>query len=157
MLSLATRGLAHMERSWHPYSVLLLASSADRVAGFEEVLQEKGYAVSRETCEPAVVDHACASRPDAVIVESRAPGHVGLDVCRLLVGDPRFSATTPILLVTDDGAASLRHAALQAGAWDVFADPLDMATVLLKLRTYVRVHVSGERRVAVPLVERLGF
>ncbi|HYB52338.1 MAG TPA: PilZ domain-containing protein [Thermoanaerobaculia bacterium] len=52
-------------------------------------------------------------RPDVVFLDSELSGMSGVDVCRVLKADPRFSRT-PIVLVTDEDGSEIRRAAADA-------------------------------------------
>ena len=73
------------------------------------------------------------------------PDMDGLEVCQQLREDPRFSPATPIIVTSSGPAArAQRLAALRAGAWDYFTQPLDGEVLLLKLWTYSRAKQSAD-------------
>jgi diguanylate cyclase (GGDEF)-like protein len=63
----------------------------------------------------------------------------GFDVCRTLRSDPRFSATTPIVITTSGPSGrTQRLDAYRAGAWEFLGQPLDGEALLLKLNTFLQ-------------------
>src|SRR5688500_17000962 len=63
----------------------------------------------------------------------------GVDVCRTLRSDPRFSATTPIVITTSGPSGrTQRLEAYRAGAWEFLGQPLDGEALLLKLNTFLQ-------------------
>jgi PleD family two-component response regulator len=72
----------------------------------------------------------------------------GFEVCRLLRSDPRFSATTPIVITTSGPSGrTQRLEAYRAGAWEFLGQPLDGEALLLKLGTFLqcKMEVDGLR------------
>jgi len=60
-------------------------------------------------------------------------------VCRALRSDPRFSATTPIVITTSGPSGrTQRLEAYRAGAWEFLGQPLDGEALLLKLDTFLQ-------------------
>jgi diguanylate cyclase (GGDEF)-like protein len=67
------------------------------------------------------------------------PDMHGFDVCRALRNDPRFSATTPIVITTSGPSGrTQRLEAYRAGAWEFLGQPLDGEALLLKLGTFLQ-------------------
>lgn len=134
------------DRSWQPFSVLVAGDAPDAATTtIDHALEANGYAVIRAEGVEETVEVACAARPDAVILTVHAPGESGLDACRRLCGDPRFPATTPVILLTD-GNTPEAEAAYRLGAWDVcHVGPRTERVLLLKLQTFVRARLVSER------------
>ncbi|MDX2194303.1 MAG: response regulator [Gemmatimonadales bacterium] len=103
----------------------------------ESVLTPLGFAVSRVFTGRQALDTARELRPDVVVLDAQLPDLHGFDVCRVLRGDDRFGSVTPIIVTTAGPAGRAeRLEALRAGAWDFFSQPLDVDTMLLKVRNY---------------------
>jgi diguanylate cyclase (GGDEF)-like protein len=67
------------------------------------------------------------------------PDMHGFEVCRSLRSDPRFSATTPIVITTSGPSGrTQRLEAYRAGAWEFLGQPLDGEALLLKLNTFLQ-------------------
>lgn len=132
------------ERSWQPFSVLVAAPADGAVRTLEQALEASGYAVIRAESGEEAVEVACVARPDAVLLGTHDADHPGVEVCRRLSGDPRFPATTPVILVADEAPGG-REAAYRMGVWDVYAGPHDASALLLKLQTFMRARLVSER------------
>lgn len=61
-------------------------------------------------------------RPDLAILDVAMPGMTGLEVCRLVRGDPAL-AETPVLLLSAAVDEASRAAGAEAGAFDYLAKP----------------------------------
>lgn len=122
-----------------PPLVLIANDQEWSARSLETILGPRGYAVLRAYNGKQVLELARTSKPDAVILALRLPEPDGLEVCRALRDDRRFSSLIPII-ITAAGPASReqRHAAYEAGAWELYGQPFDSELMLLKLDTYMR-------------------
>ncbi|MGE5246168.1 MAG: response regulator [Betaproteobacteria bacterium] len=119
---------------------LRLALLADRDADTRMMYAEY---LTRARCE---VDHATdgrealakaiSRRPDAVVTDTRLPGIDGIDLCRLLRGDPA-TASIALVIVTGDAYAADVQRAEGAGADRVLIKPCLPETLLAELRRLV--------------------
>lgn len=138
--------MSQIEKPWRPFQVLVVSDSEWGARSLDSVLEARGYAVLHARTGRAAIDLAVAAQPHAVILDSDAPDMSGVDLCRLLTGDPRFLPTTPIILMTAHvHTRSERMEAFEAGAWEVCARPFDGAMMLRKLQTFVRAKQCSER------------
>jgi diguanylate cyclase (GGDEF)-like protein len=81
---------------------------------------------------------AWRTHPDAIVIDSGMTDVSGIEVCRLLRRDARFSVSTPIIVTTAGPAARAdRLEAYRAGAWEYCSDPIDADQLLLKLETFI--------------------
>lgn len=130
-----------------PRFTVLIAAPLASTRRLEQLLETGGYAVLRAESTEEVVEVACAAQPAAVILGTHAPEAPGVDVCRQLAGDPRFAATTPVILVTDGPPGTLAdaEAAYRMGVWDVCRGDQVESVLLPKLRTFVRAQLASDR------------
>jgi len=94
------------------------------------------------------LERARTAQPDLIILDAQMPDIHGFEVCRLLRSDPRFSATTPIVITTSGPSGrTQRLEAYRAGAWEFLGQPLDGESLLLKLETFLqcKLEVDGLR------------
>jgi len=85
------------------------------------------------------LERARSSQPDLIILDAQMPDMHGFEVCRTLRSDPRFSATTPIVITTSGPSGrTQRLEAYRAGAWEFLGQPLDGEALLLKLNTFLQ-------------------
>ena len=122
-----------------PPPLVLIANDQEWSArSLESILGPQGYAVVRAHTGRQAIDLAWRTRPDAVLLDSGMPDIGGLEVCRLLRRDARFSASTPIIITTAGPAARAdRLEAYRAGAWEYCSDPIDTDALLLKLENFI--------------------
>jgi PleD family two-component response regulator len=134
------------DKSWRPFVVLTAAERKLPQRALHSVLEESGYAVLGADTGRQALELAHASKPDAVLLDTGLSDISAVEVCRRLSGDPDFSATTPIILLTSHGTSRRdRLDAYASGAWDLCSHPLDGTALLLKLQIYLRARQAGER------------
>ena len=131
--------MTETERPSRPPLALLANDQEWSARSLESILGPNGYAVLRAYTGRQALEMARSSLPDVVIVDARLPDIDGIDVCRTLREDPRFSATTPIVITSaGEGARAQRLAAYRAGAWEYCTHPLDGEGLVVKLDTFMR-------------------
>ncbi len=102
--------------------ILVGDEQTEHTAHLRAELRGLGYHVVTATDSAQALAHVRAGLPDAVIIDLTAPHIDGLAVCRCLRLDPVTTAA-PIIAVAAD--ADTRRAALEAGADEALACPLD--------------------------------
>ncbi len=127
--------------------MVLIANDQEWSArSLESILVPNGYTVIRAYTGQQALDRALSARPDLVILDAQMPDLHGIEVCRLLREDPRFSAITPILITTAGPSGRVqRLEAYRAGAWEFLGQPLDGESLLLKLGTYLAAKQDADR------------
>jgi two-component system, cell cycle response regulator len=122
-----------------PPPLVLIANDQEWSArSLESILGPRGYAVVRAHTGRQAIDLAWRTRPDALLIDSGMPDIGGVEVCRLLRRDSRFSPSTPIIITTAGPAARTdRLEAYRAGAWEYCSDPIDTDALLLKLENFI--------------------
>jgi diguanylate cyclase (GGDEF)-like protein len=122
-----------------PPPLVLIANDQEWSArSLESILGPQGYAVVRAHTGRQAMDLAWRTRPDAILLDSGMPDIGGVEVCRLLRRDARFSPSTPIIVTTAGPAARAdRLEAYRAGAWEYCSDPIDTDALLLKLENFI--------------------
>lgn len=131
--------MAQRDEAAQPPLVLVANDQEWSVRSLESILAPNGYAVVRAHTGQQALDQARSQRPDLIILDAQMPDIHGFDVCRMLRDDPRFSATTPIIITTSGPSGrAQRLEAYRAGAWEFLGQPVDGEALLLKLRTFVQ-------------------
>jgi diguanylate cyclase (GGDEF)-like protein len=126
--------------------LVLIANDQEWSGSLSSILAPKGYAVVRAYTGYQALERARSSQPDIVILDAQMPDLHGIEVCRQLRDDPRFSPTVPILITTaGPSGRTQRIEAYQAGAWEFLGQPLDGEALLLKLDTFVRAKLEVDR------------
>jgi PleD family two-component response regulator len=120
--------------------LVLIANDQEWSArSLESILGPSGFAVVRAYTGQQALERARTSQPDLIILDAQMPDMHGFEVCRTLRSDPRFSATTPIVITTSGPSGrTQRLEAYRAGAWEFLGQPLDGEALLLKLNTFLQ-------------------
>ena len=120
--------------------LVLIANDQEWSArSIESILGPNGYAVVGAYTGQQALERARASQPDLIIHDAQMPDMHGFEVCRALRSDPRFSATTPIVITTSGPSGrTQRLEAYRCGAWEFLGQPLDGEALLLKLATFLQ-------------------
>ena len=129
-----------------PPLVLIANDQEWSARSLESILAPAGYAVLRAYTGRQALDIARNAQPDAVILDYKMPDLDGIEVCRLLQNDSRFSRLTPIIVTTSTiTGLTQRLAAFEAGAWEFCTQPLDADALIFKLGTFVRAKQDADR------------
>jgi PleD family two-component response regulator len=138
-------------------SLVLIAGQGEWLGrSVESVLESNGYSVLRVDGGRRALELARGTAPDALLLDASLSDGSGIDVCRALVGDPLFDPATPIFITSGAPASNrVRTDAYEAGAWDFCTHPLDVETLLLKMRTFVRARRRSEEAQSVSLIDPL--
>jgi diguanylate cyclase (GGDEF)-like protein len=120
--------------------LVLIANDQEWSArSLESILGPNGYSVVRAYTGQQALERARTSQPDIIILDAQMPDMHGFEVCRALRSDPRFSATTPIVITTSGPSGrTQRLEAYRCGAWEFLGQPLDGEALLLKLGTFLQ-------------------
>lgn len=81
--------------------------------------------------------------PDIVIIDWMLPGMSGIDLCRILRGDQRFSRTA-LLILTARGTEMDVVAGLSAGADDYVIKPFRTRELLARVKAILRRYTTEE-------------
>ncbi|GGN70614.1 hypothetical protein GCM10010112_37270 [Actinoplanes lobatus] len=84
---------------------------------------------------------------DAAVIDVRMGGISGIELCRLIRGDPK-TASLPILMVSADVHGHRVTTALRAGADDFLAKPFSRAEFTARVETLMRVRSAAAARAA---------
>ncbi len=117
--------------------------STNRIV-FKVKLTAAGYqtlmAVDGESC----VRMALAELPDIILLDLFLPDRSGIEVLRALKAHPQ-TRRIPVVMFSSEADATMRQAALRAGAEDFLARPIDDQTLMARLRGLLRAreHLAG--------------
>ena len=130
--------MANRDRAPNAPLVLIANDQEWSARSIESILGPSGYSVVRAYTGQQALERARTSQPDIIILDAQMPDMHGFEVCRALRSDPRFSATTPIVITTSGPSGrTQRLEAYRAGAWEFLGQPLDGEALLLKLNTFL--------------------
>jgi len=118
--------------------VLVVDDLKTNVRMLEQALAKDGYTILTAFSGAEALLVVQRERPDLVLMDIRMPGRDGIEVCRQLKHD---SATRlmPIVLMTGFSSAEDRIGAIEAGADDFLAKPVDVAELRARVKSLVRL------------------
>jgi adenylate cyclase len=103
----------------------------------EAVLASRGYTVVPAASGEEALGRIAAGPADLVLLDIVMPGLDGYEVCRRLRADPATSFL-PVVMVTASGEQE-KTKAIEAGADDFIAKPIDQAELLARVRSLLRI------------------
>src|SRR6476619_3085432 len=131
--------MANRDKAASPPLVLIANDQEWSARSLESILGPSGYSVVPAYTGQQAWERARTAQPDLIILDAQMRDIHGFEVCRMLRSDPRFSATTPIVITTSGPSGrTQRLEAYRAGAWEFLGQPLDGEALLLKLDTFLR-------------------
>lgn len=134
------------EQANHPPLVLIANDQEWSSRSLESILVPRGYEVVRAYTGRQAIERARTAHPDLIILDAQMPDLHGVEVCRELRADPRFSPTIPIIITTaGPSGRAQRLEAYQAGAWEFLGQPLDGESLLLKLDAFLKAKLEVDR------------
>src|SRR5262252_8201184 len=83
------------------------------------------------------LDAIAVGRPDLVLLDVVMPGMDGLEVCRRIKSDPA-NRLVPVVIVTSLNAVEDRVRALEVGADDFLAKPIDRRELMTRVLTLIK-------------------
>src|SRR5918997_7097058 len=140
--------MANRDKAGSAPLVLIANDQEWSARSLESILGPSGYSVVRAYTGQQALERARTAQPDLIILDAQMPDVHGFEICRMLRTDPRFSATTPIVITTSGPSGrTQRIEAYRAGAWEFLGQPLDGEALLLKLGTFLqcKLEVDGLR------------
>ena len=119
------------------YNVLVVEDSATMRQMISMALQERGYQI---TVAPDGITglHALAEQtPDAILLDLNLPDIDGFELCKRMKAEPR-SRNIPVLVMTSLGESGFEIMAIEAGADDFIAKPIDPLVLDARIQMVVR-------------------
>lgn len=121
-----------------PLSVLVASGDEWSARAIESILSAEGYAVLRAGTAREALIVAQRRVIDALIAESTLPDQSAVELCRALRADPAFGARVPVLItMAGPVERTARLHAHEAGAWQVYGQPLDVPLLVRQLEAYL--------------------
>jgi len=119
-------------------TVLVVDDLRTNVRMLEQALAKDGYTILTAFSGVDALLVVQRERPDLVLMDIRMPGRDGIEVCRQLKHDPA-TRLMPIVLMTGFSSAEDRIGAIEAGADDFLAKPVDVAELRARVKSLVRL------------------
>jgi DNA-binding NtrC family response regulator len=111
--------------------ILLVDDEVDFVATLAERLRARGLAVETAHSGEEALAKSKLKRPDAVVLDLAMPGMDGIETLTALLAD---NAELQVMLLTGQATIKTALAATRLGAVDVLEKPIDINTLLEKIR-----------------------
>jgi diguanylate cyclase (GGDEF)-like protein len=119
------------------YSILVVEDSATMRQMITMALQERGYHVSG-AADGITGLHALAEfTPDAILLDLNLPDIDGFELCKRMKAEPG-SRNIPVLVMTGLGESGFEIMAIEAGADDFIAKPVDPLVLDARIQMVVR-------------------
>jgi adenylate cyclase len=117
--------------------ILVVDDVPENVRLLEAVLTSRGYDVVSATDGGFALELAVSAKPDLVLLDVVMPELDGYAVCRRL-RESDETAVLPVIMVTAS-QGSEKTSAIEAGADDLIAKPLDHDELLARVRSLLRI------------------
>jgi len=118
-------------------TILVVEDEEDLLELARYNLAREGYQVIAVGSGEEALDAARTRLPDVVLLDLMLPGINGLDVCRLLKGDPR-TRHVPVIMVTARGEDADVVLGLELGADDYVIKPFSPRVLVARVRVALR-------------------
>jgi two-component system phosphate regulon response regulator PhoB len=114
-------------------------------------LKSAGFLVALAEDGPEAINKARSQSPALIILDLMLPGMSGLEVCRVLKGDPA-TAKIPVIMLTARAEEMDRIVGLELGADDYMTKPFSPRELVLRVRSVLRRGAaSGEQEDSIQL------
>ena len=120
-----------------PLHALAVDDEQENLMLIREILERDGF---RVTTQDSPLDFWASleeAQPDVILLDYDMPRISGLDICRTVRSDPRWSST-PLLLLTGRSDTHTITEAFNAGADDFITKPIVGPEILARIRTRTR-------------------
>src|SRR6266540_3166441 len=121
-----------------PPKILIVDDTPHNVKMLVDLLSAKGYATVTAASGQEGLELVEAERPDLVLLDVMMPGMDGYEVCRRIRANPNYGIL-PVVMVTALDPARERIKGLEAGADDFLTKPVNMAELVARVRSLLRI------------------
>lgn len=108
-------------------------------------LEEAGYQKFITVSEPQkAVALVSSEKPDLLLLDLMMPEVSGYDILKEIRANPKF-AHMPVIVLTSSTDSATKHKALELGATDILAKPVDPSELVLRLRNTLAAKAYQDR------------
>ena len=130
-------GTSTLAKTPPPFSILLVDDNRDFVEFLKYLLSHRGFDVQCVYGGAECLDAVRRQNFDLVILDVMMPKVDGLTVCREL---KKFALSLPVFLLTAKDDLATRAAAIELGASEFLAKPVNIEHFITRVRT--QCHIS---------------
>jgi DNA-binding response OmpR family regulator len=130
-------GTASLPKTPPPFTILLVDDNRDFVEFLKYLLSHRGFDVQCVYSGAECLDAVRRQNFDLVILDVMMPKMDGLTVCREL---KKFAPSLPVFLLTAKDDLATRAAAIELGASEFLAKPVNIEDFITRVRT--QCHIS---------------
>jgi adenylate cyclase len=120
-----------------PRTLLAVDDVPQNLKVLDAILTPRGYRLITASSGAEALEKVASEHPDLLLLDIVMPGMTGYDVCRTLRESPE-TRMLPIVMVTASEHAE-KVKAIEAGADDFIAKPVDSNELLARVRSLLRV------------------
>ncbi|PYS49664.1 MAG: DNA-binding response regulator [Acidobacteria bacterium] len=120
-----------------PKKILIVEDEHDVVKLLKYNLEKEGFKVSYTTEGSLALAEIRRDEPDLVILDLMLPGLDGLEICRQLRRNEKYTSL-PLLMLTARGEEADRVVGLEMGADDYVTKPFSMRELVARVRALLR-------------------
>jgi diguanylate cyclase (GGDEF)-like protein len=129
----------------HAAKVMMVDDEPITTEVLQAFLEEAGYRQFIACSEPAsAMDLLVSERPDVVLLDLMMPVVSGFDILQRIRSDAKFSRL-PVIVLTSSTDAATKLRALELGANDFLAKPVDSSELILRLRNTLAAKAYVDR------------
>jgi putative two-component system response regulator len=132
-----------METGEATYKILVVDDEKTDRNWMVQLLESKGYQTTAAAGGQVALDLVAVELPDLVLLDLRMPDLDGFQVIERLKADPR-TAAIPIIMVTGVTDRESRVRALECGAEEFIAKPVDRDELWARVRNLLKLKHYGD-------------
>lgn len=118
--------------------ILVIDDLPENVFMLQDRLEHEGYEVITAYDGKTGLENARAFLPDLILLDVMMPEISGIEVCKILAGEPETSYI-PIILVTAKAGAEDIKEGLEAGAYDYIKKPFNRIELLARVHSALKL------------------
>jgi DNA-binding response OmpR family regulator len=118
--------------------ILVIDDLPENVFLLQDRLEHEGYEVITAYDGKTGIEKTLNELPDLVLLDVMMPDITGIEVCKILVDNPK-STHIPIILVTAKAGAEDTKEGLEAGAFDYVKKPFNRIELLARIHSALKL------------------